>query len=152
MKASISGARLVNSTTFSRSSAEASLWGSWSEASSSAGDWADSGRREKILLASFFGFLGEEGLGSLASSRLLAVRFLEDFFAAFRTCFEILGSVKIPWSSSGLALDMLSMLDRLAFWRAWTFERAVANGTLASWVRKRRRVGRSVGVLILDVG
>jgi uncharacterized membrane protein len=63
-----------------------------------------------------------------------------------------LGSVKIPWSSSGLALDMLSMLARLAFWSAWTLERAAANGTLASWVRKRRRVGRSVGVLIAFSG
>jgi hypothetical protein len=36
----------------------------------------------------------------------------------------------------------------LAFWRAWTLDRAVAKGSLASWVRKRRRVGRSVGVLI----
>jgi hypothetical protein len=47
---------------------------------------------------------------------------------------------------------MLSMLARLAFWRAWTLERAVANGTLASWVRKRRRVGRSVGEFILGGG
>ena len=102
---------------------------------------------------SFLGFLREEGLLlPLASSRLLAPRFLEIFFAAFRTCFEILGSVKMFWRASGLALEMLSMLARFAFWRAWTLERAFAKGTLASWVRKRRRVGRSVGGLIAFPG
>jgi hypothetical protein len=150
-KASTSGARFVKRTTFARSSGdEVLVWGSWREDSSSAGVWAESGRRENILLISFFCFLGEGGFGSW--STLLALRFLEEpvrFFAAFRTVFEILASCwKIVWRSSGLDLDMLSMLARLAFWRAWTLDRAVAKGTLASWVRKRRRVGRSVGGLI----
>jgi len=106
-----------------------------------------------LLLALDFFFLGEEErLSSLSTS--FAARFLEEetrFFAALRTLLEILASCcwNICWSSSALALEMLSMLVRLAFWRAWTLARAVARGTLASWVRKRSRVGRSVVVLIL---
>ena len=69
-------------------------------------------------MSPFIFLLGDDGELSLPST-LLAPRFLEEpvrFFAALRTCFEILASFwKTSWRSEGLALEMVSMLTRLAF-------------------------------------